>query len=159
LDFFAEAQRNPSAALTAGADSVADLDRFAMCLETQASKPVPVYTLVLDAGHVGSMQAPASVAAACHEWRQVCPVGKPFSTAPMPPPEVVPWAPEDSAVWLASLQKTPSILDSIDALDDLCAIADMHALMEGPRIAQRCRLPLLERGVAILDSALENAPS
>src|SRR5699024_9798037 len=35
LDFFAEAQRNPSAALTAGADSVADLDRFAMCLETQ----------------------------------------------------------------------------------------------------------------------------
>lgn len=105
------------------------------------------------------MQPPQAVAAAEQQWREICPVGKPFSVSPMPIREDDPWATDEADTWLALLQDRPDALDSLDVIDDLRAMTLMHEMAGMPGVEQRYFVPLLERAVAIIDNALAQAPS
>lgn len=111
-----------------------------------------------DAAPFYVLQAPDDVTTAAGRWRKACPVGKPVSVQPEPLATEDPWATDVAASWLALLQSEPNALDSVDVLDDLQALVGMHPLADMPGVEQRCLAPLLERGVAILDRALEQAP-
>ncbi|MFO1409024.1 MAG: SEC-C metal-binding domain-containing protein [Steroidobacteraceae bacterium] len=112
-----------------------------------------------DAGaETPALTAPPAIAALSATWHEVFPLDKPFSVHPLPFDVDGIWEEEQEAAWTGYLAAHPEAFDSLDILDDIATAVFVHPQGDQPSLQVRLLLPLLERAVAILESAVAARP-
>jgi tetratricopeptide (TPR) repeat protein len=110
-----------------------------------------------DEAHAGAefhLVAPPAIAALEAEWHGISPVGKPISVSDEPTADEDPWDPDIEDGWMRFLERHPEAFDSIDILDDLAGVVELHPAGDVLHAMGSLQQPLVERVVRILRQAL-----
>ena len=85
-------------------------------------------------------------------WHRAWPLGKPFSTYPLPDITTDAWAPPQVEFWVGFLEQHPDAMNSLDILDDLMValsvMPDAGAMYAAPPVREK----IFKRLHALLDS-------
>lgn len=107
----------------------------------------------------GYLTAPRHLQEIEVHWREIFPLGKPFSVGDEPFADDDAWVPHNEAKWMAFLDTHPEAFDSLDILDDLATAVIVHPQSEIPGWDEKLLAPLLRRARSIIDHALAQSGS
>lgn len=141
---------------------LAQLENFTSAVDTDASEFGDASEHAVDEGDVDEadagaefhLVAPPAIAALEADWRAFSPVGKPISVSDEPTADEDPWDPDIEDGWMRFLERHPEAFDSIDILDDLAGVVELHPAGDVLQAMGSLQQPLVERAVRILRQAL-----
>ncbi len=120
------------------------------------AEPVPDEAVSSDTCYL--IAPPALTEIEAH-WREVFPLGKPFSIGEEFLSDDDAWDPCNEAGWMAFLEAHPQAYDSLDVLDDLATAVIDHPQSDIPGLDETLLEPLLRRAQSIIDQALKGTNS
>ncbi|MDD9962925.1 MAG: SEC-C domain-containing protein [Gammaproteobacteria bacterium] len=104
-----------------------------------------------------TLQAPERLRVLEADWHAIYSPGKPFSINEVPRQAEFPWDPNEEDAWMGFLDRHPEAFDSIDVLDDLATAVELHPMRSSAGFREAMQVPLVERGVRILEQAFGEA--